>query len=217
MHVVIATLIGVIAFFIGEFIRRKLGRGNEDTRKLIHAIHGLTVISWLFLANEAFIIGFEIIFFVSMFVFKVITKRWPHLLGWVYQVGRNSYGEFFYPLGVISVLLISDSMWFSVAALLQLAVADAAAAIIGKAFGGNNSYKVFGGTKSVAGTTAFVLSSAALLAVILLPTQPRGLALVLIVGGLPFVLASFENISIKGSDNLTIPLATIVVLEVLLK
>ncbi|MDB5166365.1 MAG: phosphatidate cytidylyltransferase [Candidatus Saccharibacteria bacterium] len=214
-YAVLAPVIGVAIFFIGEAIRRRLKRGNEDSRKLLHAVHGLTIIAWLFLVGHQFIIAFEIFFFVAMFVIKYMAPRFPSVVGRMYKVGRDSYGEFFYPIGVIAAIVIAGSDWLIVAALLQLALADSVAAIVGKSFGKSNSYKLFGGTKSVAGTTAFAVTSAIIFLVILLPTQPHTAGLWAAIVIMPLVIAAVENVSVMGSDNLTIPLTAAVLLRLL--
>ena len=96
-------------------------------------------------------------------------------------------------------------------AVMHLALADAFAALVGLRLGKNNRYKVFGQTKSVAGTTAFFITSVALvgLTFILAPAYVTTTTITVLIL-LPITTTIIENIGVYGVDNLLIPLAVVV-------
>lgn len=214
--ILIPIIVAASLFVILETLRRKLALSNEYSRKLIHVLHGLVVISWGFWLPDNFIIGFELVFLACMFVFKYVVSRWPQL-GWMYDVKRRSYGEYFYPVGVILAVLITNDSWIFAVAVAQLAITDAVAALVGKTLGRSNEYKVFGSTKSVAGSAAFFVTAQALFLAVVLPTHSVPVILTgIMLLGLSAFLTLLENVSIYGSDNLILPLATAYLLQAIL-
>lgn len=123
------------------------------------------------------------------------------------QIDRKTWGEFFFPIGVISLALLAPPIWLFVIAVLLLGLADGAAAIIGKRFK-SHTYKVFGHKKSVAGTLAFfTVAVVVVLAVLVaIPESVPTRQFLLAVIGVPLLTALTENVSPYGSDNFTIPL-----------
>ena len=84
----------------------------------------------------------------------------------------------------------------------------ALAALVGTTIGKSNSYTVFGQKKSIAGSTAFLLTSYVIIILVqlLIPETFSG------VGALrltmtPFVIMLVENLGVFGTDNILIPLA----------
>lgn len=213
LAILLPLVLAFIVFLIGEYTRRRRQAANEVARKLVHLLHGLVVIAWYLWAGPEVVIWFEIGFFGLMFVVKDITKRYPKL-AWLHQVNRVSWGEFFYPLGILAALFLADSTWFFVAAVSQLSLADAAAAMVGQKWGRHNSYKVFGQTKSWAGSSAFFITAALVNISLALPTVTLSLSRVVWAVLLtPLLLTVTENLSGRGSDNLTLPLVAVILLN----
>ena len=214
--ILIPAITGACLFVIGEVIRRRIGWSNEYSRKLIHVIHGLVVIGWSFWLPDSFIIGFELVFLACMVGFKYVVKHWPQF-GWMYDVKRRSYGEFFYPVGVIAALSVTNDSWVFVVAVAQLAITDAVAALVGKTFGRSNEYKVFGSTKSVAGSTAFFIVAQVLFMTTILTTHAvPGLITAIMLLGASACLTLVENVSVYGSDNIFLPMTTALLLQAIL-
>lgn len=197
---------------LGELLRRRLGYENEISRKLVHTLHGLCIGVW------PFFVGFWIVHVVEgIFVLTVLAAYKLRWFRWMWKVGRKSWGEYMYPLGVIGAAVLSGSnKWIFLAGVLELAIADAAAALVGKQFGGHNSYKVFGQKKSLAGTAAFMLASIGILGGIAL-LSPSGFVAADfgVIVTLSIVLAAIENIGVYGLDNALLPLATVVLISAL--
>lgn len=182
---------------------------SEMFRKILHITHGLIAVTWPFLVSYQLIIVIEV-----AFIIVVGLDRKVRLFDGPRAVARRTWGEFFFPLGIISVALIRPNKWIFVAAVLHLGVADAAAALVGSRWGKKNRYHIFGQEKSVAGTLAFYLVSVAIASWLTLIT-PSGLHDVapLIIGWLPIATTCIENLGVFGSDNLLVPLLLAVVLK----
>lgn len=212
LHIVLCLLAVAVAFVVGEGLRRKHKLSNEVSRKLVHLLHGLTIIALAFAATKTFIICFELVFLSTVVAVRLGAARLLKV-EWLYKVNRTSWGEFFYPFGVIAAVLLATNRWIFVAAMLQLAVTDSVAAIVGKVYGKSNGYKVFGTAKSVAGTAAFVLCALLVLAISLLPShQLQGTAYLVLIW-VPVPLAIVENLGINGSDNFLLPAACALLLS----
>lgn len=211
--ILLPPLAATIIFLIGEYIRRRKHDSNETSRKLVHSLHGLVLILWYLWVGADLVILAESVFFGFMFIVRFLADRYPSR-AWMYSVGRLSWGEFFYPVGIIAAAWLTDTSWFFVVAVAQLALADSAAALAGQRWGRLNRYKVFRQTKSLIGTTAFFLTASAIAAIVLLPTQTMdNSVIVMSIIFAPVLLAALENASPYGSDNLTLPIASVLLLN----
>jgi len=204
--IILSLITGGVAFVAGEALRRKYKGSNEISRKLVHLLHGLVLACWAFIAPVWLIISAEVLFFAC-----VLAVRYLNLLPWMRQVGRVSYGDLLYPIGVILAVLLADSPAVLAAAILQLALADSAAAIIGKKWGHTKQYISFGQAKSVAGSMAFLVVSAAITGLFMVSGLIEySLALLIIA---PLILTAVENVAGYGFDNAFIPVVAVVLLN----
>ncbi len=176
---------------------------NETARKLIHFAHALTVAGWPVFIGYWFVILAEILFLAV-----VLAAQEYKLFHSLRKIDRKTWGEFFFPIGVITLALIAPSTWVFASSLILLGLADGTAAIIGKRAKKYN-YKLFGHKKSLAGTVSFYLVAQLVIIVTiaavsdqLLPSQVWA-AIVTI----PLLTTFVENVSPYGSDNFTVPLA----------
>lgn len=211
MTFLLTCLIAGVVVLTGEIIRRKLGASNESSRKLVHIVHGLCIAVW------PFIVGFWIVYVVeALFMLSVLAASKMHWFRWLWRVGRKSWGEYLYPLGVMFAAFVAHSKWIFLASVLVLALADAAAALVGKQFGRKLQYTIFGQTKSVPGSTAFFVVSAAIISYVLLygPEQ-FSLASWAMVASVSAILMMVENAGVYGFDNLFLPIVTVTLLNAL--
>jgi len=115
-------------------------------------------------------------------------------------VSRKSYGELFFVAGMFGtgIVALPDHYTVFAGAALMLALADPLAALVGRRYG-THRYRFFGEERSLEGSLACALVSAAIfLYVGLLPLHA-------LAGGLGIAL--IEAVTPAGSDNLFIPLA----------
>ncbi len=175
---------------------------NETARKLVHFAHALVVASWPVFIGYWFVIVGEIIFLGAVLVAQEY-KIFHHIR----IVNRQTWGEYFFPLGVIVLALFAPPIWVFVAALLLLGLADGMAAIVGNKLN-TKAYKIFGHKKTVGGSLAFFIVSALIMlaAVWATPGAVSFGQLWAVIVGVPLLATIAENISPYGSDNFTIPL-----------
>lgn len=214
---------GFVALWaVTEYLLHRFSNENEVSRKLLHVLHGVG------LATLATIVPLEVIAIVEA-VFIVFTALgrylytrnkeflWIQYLGKLWRVGRVSWGEYFYPLGVIFAALFAQSKWIFVAGLLQLALADAAAALVGKRYGKKSTYEVLGQKKSVVGTAAFIVVSMLVFAFVTVVSPVEFSAVGWqTLASLAIILAFVENVGVYGVDNFLIPFASVMLLNGLL-
>lgn len=215
---ILAAVMFVLSF-IGQQIADKHSDDNESFRKLFHVMHGLTLAGLAFVVPLGWIIALEIVFFISVLITRYLVHSKNHFLRVVsymsraYKVGRLSYGEFFYPISIILIVLMAHTKWEFAAAVLILGLADTAAAIIGKKYGAKSTYKVLGQKKSLIGSVAFFLITIIIVIgfVSLTPHVVSAGILFIVMASLLITLT--ENVGVYGSDNLLIPIATVLLLN----
>lgn len=209
----------IAAFFVGLLIAAELWRkfGNppaEWTRKLVHFGGGLTCLAIpFFIRSHWVVLGLA----TCMAIIFVVSKR----KGWlqsVHGVDRKSAGTEFYPVVVyLLFVLCFGTVWKFVICVLVLAVSDSAAALVGKRFG-KLRFQVEEEFKSVEGSFAFFVVTFAVVFVPLLIWNPlAGSATsiwhyVLAASLIGLLVMCVELISLRGMDNLWVPLGTLLVL-----
>jgi phytol kinase len=107
--------------------------------------------------------------------------------------------------------LIATDKWVFTAAMLHLSVADGLAAVVGLGWGEKNSYKVFGRTKSIAGSAAFLIASICILGLFAIFGHSNTSILTYL--WLPLVATATENLAVQGTDNLVMPMVIALVLS----
>ena len=199
----ISGFLGLSLVLLAYLLRAKKRIDNETARKLVHFAHALVVAGWPAFIGYWFVIVGEIIF-----LGVVVVDREYKLFHQLKEINRKSWGEFFFPLGVIGLALIAPPTWVFVISLLLLGLADGAAAIIGQHIQ-SLSYNVFGYKKSLAGSLAFFGVALTIILAVLtaVPTGIDAHHFLLAVLIVPLITTIVENISPYGSDNLTVPLA----------
>ena len=185
---------------IFEAISRQYNVSSELTRKAVHALTAAVVAymtSFLSLDEIAFIS-------VLFFIFFVITRKqniWKSL----FQIKRRSYGEIMFAAGVILAALIAQDERTFVGAVLIMGFADPLAAIIGQRY---RKAHILIGSKTIEGTAVFFLTAAFLLGAC-------GVADLFPALAIAAALAFAELISMDGWDNVTVPLAASIFLNLI--
>ncbi len=198
----LAVTIAVIFVLLvsSELWWRKRKPHDEVSRKLIHIAVGAFAAFWpWFLSRE------EILFLAAAFIVVVLFSKYFDIFKSIHAVQRPTWGEVCFAVSVgILIIIVPDNPLIFAVALLHMSLADGLAAIIGTKYGRNNRYKIFGYTKSAAGTAAFIVTSLTLLLAyaFLAPVSPGLLVLLPIAAAAAFA----ENIGVHGTDNLLVPL-----------
>lgn len=198
----ISCVLGASLIWLAHILRIKKLVRNEVARKLVHFAHALTIVGWPIYVGYWLVVVGELVF-----IGAVILAQEYRIFHELRQIDRKTWGEFFFPAGVICLALLMPPIWVFVIAILLLGLADGAAAIVGKRIK-SHQYHVFGQRKSVAGSLAFfsVAVAVVLIALVALPNNVSIERFLLAVIGIPLLTTVAENASPYGSDNFTIPL-----------
>ncbi len=207
------TFLSILLIFILLCISESLWRAKlvtgERGRKLVHITVGSFIAFW------PFFMSFHTIQLLSLaFLAIVLLSQKFHIFHAIHAVKRRTWGEVLFAVSIGMIASLTTSEWIFAAAVLHMSLADGMAAIIGLTYGKKNRYKVFGQQKSVAGTSTFLLISTVIV-VSFLATRSAGfqvLTFPFVVIWLPIAAAYLENISIMGTDNVTVPLLVVVTL-----
>jgi phytol kinase len=191
---------------VAELLTRKGHLAAETARKSIHLAGGLGCLLFpLLITSWVTVLGLAIL------LAGVFHLGEHHaMLKSLSSVERKSHGALLFPLAILLLFIPADGrLWLYISSLLVLVLADAAAALAGTRFGRVFYETAPGEQKSLEGTTVFCLVGflAVYLPLLLLHDIPHAsclltaLLMALLLGGL-------EAVSISGTDNLFVPLAT---------
>ncbi|GMR12182.1 MAG: hypothetical protein BMS9Abin29_0370 [Gemmatimonadota bacterium] len=199
----------LLIFATAEFWQRCRNPPVEWSRKFVHFMGGLLVLGfpWIFETR------WSVLVLAASFAAMIWSTRRIGLLQSVHGVSRASHGGLFYPLGVVLLFTLAyDRPVLYLAAALTLIVADTAAALLGSAYG-RKTYAVEDDHRSIEGSAVFLLVTFLAVHVpLLLMTGIDRYASVLVAVHVAMVVTLFEGVSLRGSDNLLIPLGAYLLL-----
>ncbi len=209
LSLLIGSIVAAIAVFLAEYLGRKNILGKESSRKIPHIATGLAIAFVALFIDMRIMVPLLVVDALAV----LIVYRF-NLLPFSRAVDRLTWGELFFPLGVIGAAFISSDKWIFIAAVLVLGLADAAAALVGKALG-KHKYKIFNHTKSLEGSTAFFITALIILALITF-IVPSGLATTWpVIISLALLATIVEAIAPWGMDNLLLPILVAAALKLL--
>lgn len=192
-------------FVLAELVRRWKQPPVELTRKAVHILTGagIATFPWVFQAWQTVAL---------LSTLTTVLLFGTRVFGWlpsIHGVDRETTGDLLYPaaVGVLFFLAQGQPVLF-VVPILTLAVADAMAALLGKAYG-RMDYAVEKQKKTFEGSAAFFVS--AFLTVhlpLLLMTKVDRTTSVLAAFQIAWMATCFEAICINGFDNFVVPLFT---------
>ena len=204
MGLAVGIVFGLL--LLSEWGWRKHWLHGEVGRKFVHVTVGTFVAFWPYFLDWTEIRLLSLAFFVVVLasmhlgVFKAIGS-----------VQRPTYGEIFFALSVGLLTTITTSKGIYAAAILQMALADGFAAIIGGRYGTENKYHLYGRTKSLAGSATFFVISLGLLIGYSQFSDNGLIWQYVVIGALGATL--LENIAALGFDNLLVPVAVGLLLQ----
>jgi phytol kinase len=194
----------LLVFALAEVWKRRAAPPAEWTRKLVHVGIGLIAAGfpWMFRSPVTVaVLG-------VLFALVIWGTRRFGLLGSVHCVERRSEGDFYYLAAITGLYLVGHGQpLFYTISLLVLAVADSAAALVGQAYG-RRAYAVETDRRSLEGSIAFFIAALAMVAGPLLLSGREPAAALLIGLQLALLVTAMEAISVRGNDNLIVPVAT---------
>jgi phytol kinase len=197
------ALLAVFSVFVvlvfAEYLSRYKGVHSELTRKMVHILVGVFVAFWPFFLSWGRIQTLSLAFLVV-----VIVSVKLNIFRSIHAVQRNAMGEILFAAVIGILAFIVTDKWVFAAAMLHLSLADGLAAVVGVGWGESNSYKVLGHTKSVAGSVAFFICSVLIMIGYVAFSHATASTVTLL--WLPVAATLAENVAIKGTDNIVIPL-----------
>jgi len=203
------TLLSLGAVFFILYFAERGARARhlhpELTRKFVHVTVGTFVAFWPFYLSWRIIASLSLLFMVAI----AVSMRYE-ILRSIHSVQRTTRGELLFALSIGLIALLATNKWVFMASILNLSLGDGVAALVGILKGEGNEYKIFGHTKSRAGTIAFLVTSLCIsIFYVVFSGSGFSWAALLLV---PVLAAVTENIAINGTDNLAIPVVVALLL-----
>ena len=180
-----------------EIIKRKSLLTSEITRRIDHLMAGCyAIICYYYLPFALFI------FLFLSFLIVISYSHYKNIFTSVHQVRRQTYGAMLFPLAVIIIFLISQiNAHIFLPSILIITIADSLAGIASDIE--KKSHKTRAGFIVFFITTLIILS-------ITLPNLPWSVSIIVSI-----ILAIVERLSKYGTDNITVPIASAILLLLL--
>ncbi|MEL6822296.1 MAG: hypothetical protein AAFP70_11080, partial [Calditrichota bacterium] len=209
------SLLIVLIIGIAEGIRRFAGWPSEFTRKFVHITVGIISVVTVALLQSALPM---ILIAGSFGLINLLALRNGFLKSM--HGARPSYGTAYFPLAfsVLLILAFPTHKLIIIAAMLVLTFGDAAAAIVGESIGKPGEYVLIRDPKSWHGSLAMLLVTTATLFFLLkydlfsLGYSYTSFESFWYALATALVATAAEALSHKGSDNLSVPFATAIIL-----
>lgn len=189
----------------------------EYTRKWVHTGTGLlTLLFPVWLSSV-----WSVLLLCSLFFIILIVSLYFKWLGSINNIDRKSFGSFLYPVSVFTCFYFytyspGHQIILFYLPILLLAICDPVAALMGQKWPyGRLSFA--GSGKTLSGTGAFFILSIIVSFVAFIIFSPPlifSYSLCVLLVSVGATLA--ELLSVKGTDNLTIPLATLAILNLVI-
>jgi phytol kinase len=209
--------LGILLLLIGisELLYRFFRLPAETSRKFLHVSGGLTCLLLpRFFTSHWWILALTSSAFLLLFITYIMN-----MLQSVHKTKRNSIGSIIFPIPVYFCFLAADTFHnnlFFYLPVSLLAISDTSAEIAGTRWG-HLTKQFFDGQKTLAGTLAFFGTALIIcfgwLSYYHLPARS------LIVSGLVISITTSlaELVTLKGWDNLTIPVIAGIILWFFIK
>jgi phytol kinase len=187
----------------------------EVSRKLLHIAMGTSFMALPWMFQETWpVLGLCAAFVGLLLLRRAMPAIDCGVSGVIYGVERSSSGEFWFPVAVAALFLVSRGSPVSFCApLALLTYADAAAALVGGRYG-SIRLRWGGGQKTLEGSGAFFMTAliGTQLSLNLLTSVPSNIAW--LVALLVAAIATFiELIAPRGFDNFLVPVISSLLLR----
>lgn len=183
----------------------------ETSRKIVHMGTGIIIATW------PFYLSWTIIQLLSLALLAVIVVSYKlHIFQSIHAIKRLTIGEILYPVGIGLCALLEPAPWVFSVAILHLTLADGLAALAGVKYGHKTRYTLISHGKSLVGSLTFFAVSFAIftIASFVVPENALPHAYGWFIWA-ALLLTAVENVSWYGLDDVTVPIATIVLLTVI--
>lgn len=211
--------LGFLALFgTAELLYHRFGVRAEWTRKIVHAGTGLiTLLFPLVLESH-----WQVLLLCGSFLVLLLASSKFGWLPSINRIDRKSYGSLLYPVIVYLSFLVyavsGKGLILFYMPILILAICDPVAALVGKRFPWG-VYHPCGSRKTLSGSLAFLVSASVVCLALLYGFEPLRPTLVNRPGAValvPVVATICEALSVRGTDNFTVPAGAVIVLQLIL-
>ena len=201
------------AFFIGllasaEAATRRWKIDPEHSRKLVHVTSGMAAAALPLVMSFSAVVVLTLLFVPFMAVSRRIG-----LFPAVHGVERATFGEVYFPLGVLLVAALFPDRLLYAFGVLVMGISDAAASTVGQRWG-SRAYSVGSATKTYAGSAAFFATAFVLgLAALALGQDRFGPTAVAVALAVAAAVTLVEAVSGGGLDNVVLPVVAAALLS----
>jgi len=204
---VIYSILLLLVMFLAEAIYRYLKKSSEWPRKIAHIGSGIIALSYpIYITNHWIVFGIAVSFSIILFFSK---KK--GLFQSIFAVRQKSYGELFFVFAswlLFWLYQTTDEVLFFYLPFSIIVFADAIAALVGGKFPVKR-FKCTMNEKSIGGSVAFFIIAFFLSYYYMTECwHHQNILMFSIIHSL--ILTVVEAFSSRGSDNLTIPVASVI-------
>lgn len=183
--------------------------GKEASRKFIH----IMLSNWWFIAMYFFTNVFSAALVPMTFVIINYISYKKNLISVMEREDQDGLGTVYYAISLLIVSIFTFGIIkrpeIGLCSILIMGYGDGLAAVIGKSIK-SYEYKIGNTKKTIAGTLTMLLITLIIVAIFLYTTKSNLWIIKSII--ISIILTILEAISIKGTDNLTLPIITCLLL-----
>lgn len=205
---IVTILYILITMTIAKIFEKK---GKEISRKFIHIMLGnWWILAMIFFDNVIYASIEPILFIILNYIsykkdiIKVMERD---------DKEEKTLGTVYYAISLFIIVIITygilNNPKLGIVPIFIMAYGDGLAAVMGKLIK-SKEYKIGNSKKTIAGSLTMFIVSTIIIAVYLICTNTQLWIIKSIIMGI--ILTVIEAISIKGTDNLTIPICTLLML-----
>ncbi len=200
-----AFFVGVI-LFVSEYLWHKTHLKGEFARKFVHIVAGSYIAFFPLWLSYGWIMVLAIGFMIANLV-----NRYSTVFHAIHAIKRKTWGDILFGLGIFLCAALRPEAWLFTTAILHVSLADGLAAVVGARFG-KRRYKIFDHVKTPIGSLAFFLTSMAIILCIgVAAGELSHFSLPALLIFLPITATLLENVSGFGTDNITLPIAVLLI------
>ncbi len=208
------NIIGIIVsyiFIIAVIILAKFFKkyGEEASRKFIHIV----LSNWWFIAMYFYSNAFWASLVPISFVIINYISYKKNIISVMERKEQEGLGTVYYAISLLIIVIltfgINQKTQIGLCSILIMGYGDGLASIIGKAIR-SYEYKIGNTKKTLAGTLTMFIVTFIILSILLYVTKVNLWLIKTII--ISIVVTIIEAISIKGTDNLSVPIATCLML-----
>ena len=210
------SILGIVG--ISGVLLKKFKVSENTTRRIVHISVGLMVSTSPFLFQNFYPAIVLAVIFITLNWLALIKEKAQGM----HSTERKSFGTVYFPVSFLILVLLywNSNITILILGMLLMTISDPIASFVGESRLGGKTFFPWKDKKSIGGTSAVFISNF-LLIVILLPilstTNFETIDLLLIALIVGIVGTISEIISKEGTDNLTLPLFSALILDLSLK